>query len=154
MTFNKEYSRKWRKENAEKCKVYTNKYRRTHPEFRKKQAIKRKENQFYKETALKWRRSNPDKMKDYNLRAEYKITLVQFNEMLQKQNGLCAMCSRGLNKPCVDHNHLTGKIRGILCEQCNRRLGTIEKWLPVAVAYLVRFDEYNAILGYNIKRDR
>ena len=61
----------------------------------------------------------------------YGITGEQFNEMLEGQNGVCAICERpetttrmGKLRPlCIDHNHKTGKIRGLLCSNCNQALG-------------------------------
>jgi hypothetical protein len=61
-----------------------------------------------------------------HLKTLYGISLEQYNDLLQEQNGLCAICSRHhsefklpLN---VDHNHRTNEIRGLLCNYCNRGL--------------------------------
>lgn len=61
----------------------------------------------------------------YLLRA-YGITEAQYNQILKKQKGSCYVCERtpeelGKNL-CVDHNHKTGEIRGLLCLYCNHRL--------------------------------
>jgi hypothetical protein len=60
------------------------------------------------------------------LMATYGITLEQYNELLEKQNHCCAICDRHENefksKLCVDHNHITREIRGLLCTYCNHRV--------------------------------
>jgi hypothetical protein len=56
------------------------------------------------------------------------ITLQQREEILKQQNGCCANigCRREIPKGGhLDHNHVTGKIRGILCSQCNMVLGLV-----------------------------
>ena len=75
-----------------------------------------------------YRQENPEVQADYSLRKRYKITLKQKKELLEKQGGCCEGCTNRLlvekgNKCCVDHDHLTGKIRGILCRECNLALG-------------------------------
>ena len=59
---------------------------------------------------------------------KYGITLEDYDEMLNQQNGCCAIC--GSNDPggpgkrfVVDHNHQTKEVRGLLCNSCNRALG-------------------------------
>jgi hypothetical protein len=49
----------------------------------------------------------------------YGITQDEYDAILEAQNFHCALCkiSEGL---CVDHNHTTGEVRGILCYDCNR----------------------------------
>ena len=59
-----------------------------------------------------------------NLRRQYNLTLAQYNAILEKQGGGCAICG---NKPrtknfAVDHDHTTGQVRGILCMYCNNKL--------------------------------
>lgn len=65
--------------------------------------------------------------KDSNLRYNYGITLAQYEEMLKLQNEQCSGCKkhrREFKKSlCVDHDHTTGSIRGLLCVRCNRILG-------------------------------
>lgn len=65
-----------------------------------------------------------------DLRRAYGITLARYEEMLVSQNGKCAVC--GTNDPgrghpsfCVDHNHATGVVRGLLCHRCNAAIGLL-----------------------------
>jgi hypothetical protein len=55
---------------------------------------------------------------------KYGLTLEQYNEMKERSKNLCYICSRPPKKRslCIDHNHKTGKVRGLLCYECNRRL--------------------------------
>lgn len=79
------------------------------------------------------------------LKCRYGITKEEYEALSDSQNHLCAIC----DKPCktgqrlvVDHNHETGKNRGLLCKSCNLHLGVLEKelWRQKAEAYL---DEWN-----------
>lgn len=79
---------------------------------------------------------DPIKRKEYqfarNLRRRYGITIQQYNEMYAQQQGGCKLCGyspappyRGLH---IDHCAKTGKVRGLLCSYCNRKIiGAIEK---------------------------
>lgn len=61
------------------------------------------------------------------------ITAIEYEKLLNKQNNLCAICFRPeravdprygtLRSLAVDHDHITGKIRGLLCTDCNTVLG-------------------------------
>lgn len=60
---------------------------------------------------------------------KYGISHSEFCALLNKQGGVCAICRRiGWNGrgPHIDHNHATGKIRGIICSSCNTGLGYIK----------------------------
>jgi hypothetical protein len=69
--------------------------------------------------------------RDNCLRSKYKITLEHYNKVLEQQNGVCAICKNhetarnqfGIRFLSVDHNHKTNKIRGLLCDRCNRMIG-------------------------------
>lgn len=62
------------------------------------------------------------------VRRTYGLTPAQYDSMVREQNGLCKICS---NPPsmrlCVDHNHKTGKIRGLLCHSCNNAMGLLKE---------------------------
>lgn len=80
-----------------------------------------------------WVKKNPEKNKQIQRRAElkkkYGITLEQYDEMFVKQGGLCAVCLEPQVdfslRFAVDHSHKTGKVRGLLCGNCNTTLGLI-----------------------------
>lgn len=60
----------------------------------------------------------------------YGITIEQYNEMLTKQNGGCAICKTFIpwsrsERFAIDHCHITGKVRGLLCHACNQALGML-----------------------------
>lgn len=78
-----------------------------------------------KERVRGYRAANRNKIWALNLK-KYGITTDQYTEMLEKQQGMCAICGDTHNRGkrlCVDHCHKTGKIRGLLCLSCNIMLG-------------------------------
>lgn len=64
-----------------------------------------------------------------SLKKKYGITLDDYDDLLEKQNGVCGIChlpepeSSRFNYLCVDHDHNTGYVRGLLCYNCNTALG-------------------------------
>ena len=82
------------------------------------------------------------KAKDSRLRSRYGITLEQFEQILEAQGNVCAVCKEADKVFCVDHNHKTLKIRGIICLNCNLRVigGARDKdhLLINAAEYIVR----------------
>ncbi len=80
---------------------------------------------------------------------KYHLTPEQYDAMLVKQNGVCAICKQAetsldtrINKVrrlAIDHDHRTGKIRGLLCNRCNKLLGQVER----------DFDLYYLMLEYS-----
>jgi hypothetical protein len=88
-----------------------------------------------------------------NLRS-YGIDSTVYAEMLQEQQGVCAICfqletmtCRGTLKDlCVDHNHETGQIRGLLCHRCNIAIGMLDEdygRILSAAQYLMNAKGYN-----------
>lgn|SRR5574338_54930 len=58
------------------------------------------------------------------MKFRYGISLEQYNEMFERQKGLCAVCKQFSDKKlCVDHDHKTGKVRSLVCDRCNRTMG-------------------------------
>jgi hypothetical protein len=82
--------------------------RATSPEYRQQQN-------------LAWRRSM--------LKRNYSLTLEEFDDIVAAQGGGCAICGRqnfAGRYLAVDHNHDTGKVRGVLCDGCNRAIGQFQ----------------------------
>ena len=53
----------------------------------------------------------------------YGLSAEDYNKLLARQNGVYGICKRPGRKLCVDHCHATGKVRGLLCHNCNSGLG-------------------------------
>ena len=70
---------------------------------------------------------DPAKNRAKNLRNRFGMSLEEYDQMLEKQNGQCKIC--GTDTPgnkgrfVVDHNHATGGVRGLLCWSCNVGIG-------------------------------
>lgn len=85
------------------------------------------------------------------------MTPVAYEALLEQQGGQCAICREKPGRY-VDHNHTTGKIRGLLCNACNRGLGLLgdeTKRLERAIEYLRSFKPSIpplAITGTSLKR--
>ena len=78
--------------------------------------------------------------RNYHLTVTYGITQEYYNKMLVSQDNKCLICGmldkdapKGLH---IDHDHNTGKIRGLLCSNCNGSLGWYEKHKENIVGYL------------------
>jgi hypothetical protein len=89
-----------------------------------------------------WHARHPEYAQDAHLRRYYGITKAQYDALLEAQGGVCALCLRppGKRRLNVDHDHETGRVRGLLCTICNRILGWIEQegFLERALPYLQR----------------
>lgn len=118
------------------CQVETNRnWMRNHSDkYRKYQKeYYRKNREFLLSKSKKWRQENKDKAKDCDLRKSYGIGKDDYDRMYKQQQGLCAICglpekaihpqSKKKQPLSVDHNHNSGKVRGLLCSVCNRALG-------------------------------
>lgn len=83
----------------------------------------------------------------YNLQAKYNLTPESHAAMLADQNGLCRICKRPFaDQICVDHCHTTGKVRALLCRNCNMGIGLFADdaaLLQSAAAYVKEFEDVN-----------
>lgn len=78
-------------------------------------------------------------MKDYNLKAKYNLTIEEFEALAESQGGACAICGDEDKELHVDHDHESGRVRGLLCGWCNRGIGLLKEdksILLMAVIYL------------------
>jgi len=69
----------------------------------------------------------------------YNISKPELLEMLEEINGICPICLKR-KAICIDHDHKTGKVRGIICSHCNTALNLVEdkESLDRAVKYIQR----------------
>ena len=95
----------------------------------------------------RWREKNPSATHRHKLMYRYGMTLEDFNNLLGKQNGGCAICGKPeavMPHLCVDHCHKSGKNRGLLCDKCNRGIGCFSDSaarLLAAAKYLESFGQ-------------
>jgi len=131
--------REWARRNRDKIRVYRqltadkrNAARRTlyaSDPNRRKQAV---------QSAKKWRQQNPDKHFANRLKP-FGITPDIYYAILNAQGGGCGICGAKQRRFHVDHCHATGRVRGLLCSECNLGLGKFKdnpKTLESAAMYL------------------
>jgi recombination endonuclease VII len=83
----------------------------------------------------------------YHWLQRYGVTAAQVDRLIDAQGGVCAICRRPRPEH-VDHDHVSGKVRGVLCFNCNGGLGQFgddEEWLAAAIEYLTRDDDLTAL---------
>jgi hypothetical protein len=132
----KQYSKEWYKNNADRQKIIAAEWRKNNKEHDDQ---KRKE----------WHERNKDKIKlkaKATRLSKYSLTESSFLEILEKQNGCCAICGfkfifgNVTTAPCIDHDHTccSGNsnscvkcIRGLLCVHCNAGLGRFKDSLDL-----------------------
>jgi len=97
-------------------------------------------NAYAKERRAGGRRYTKEQRRRWNMRARYGMTPADMQALLSAQGGVCAICGTAPKRPCIDHDHATGRVRGILCHPCNVLLPGVERsaWRSKAQAYLSR----------------
>lgn len=90
-----------------------------------------------------WRETRKRSERDKKLKNNYGITINDYDKMFKEQNGCCFICQKTNTDRvlAVDHCHTTGKVRGLLCGNCNNGLGRFKdnvESLKKAIEYLTR----------------
>lgn len=92
------------------------------------------------------------KTREDGLRRRFNIGVEEYDELFRSQDFKCAICKREKKESeanfHVDHDHVTNKVRGILCGQCNRAIGAFkDDWRVVidALRYLESFRDKNPV---------
>jgi hypothetical protein len=154
-----ELQKEWRSKNRQRTKDIRIRWEEKHPNYRKKahlgdkcidcEAVLTKDNLctntngrlckrcFSLRSKARYR-LNPFKYKSNSLKSLYGISIEDYNRLLIQQEYKCGMCGYSLEgkQICIDHDHKTMKIRGLLCSTCNKALGFVEKYLQPAIFYL------------------
>lgn len=143
---------RWIKENPEKNRKIKRNQRKKNPdkyrEMSRKSSAKARldDPDRANERSRKWRKLNPKQANcssyKSRLKREYGLTIQEYEAIREKQRDCCLICNKSeeqigvrLN---VDHNHSTGKVRGLLCPKCNKAIGLLED----NVSYLIKAAEY------------
>uniref|UniRef100_A0AAU8BB03 Endonuclease VII n=1 Tax=Escherichia phage Baskent_phicoli_1 TaxID=3145031 RepID=A0AAU8BB03_9CAUD len=103
---------------------------------RNKQIMKTRKLRYSKSASFRESKRNE------TLRKLYGITVDDYEEMFKRQGGVCAICHQpetGNIRMAVDHCHASGKVRGLLCKNCNTALGNLKDSIEIltnAITYL------------------
>jgi len=118
--YRRNYMREWRKNNREKYNAWAKEYN--------------------KENGHKWVTHSKEWQRTYLLKRQYNLTDEDFILLLEKQNNKCYICGKenliDSKRLHVDHDHTTGKVRGLLCSRCNGALGWYELYAEQINMYL------------------
>jgi hypothetical protein len=130
------------------------KFRDTHPE-----RVKDAQADWYArnriaagETAAKWKKENPERIFERHISRKYSLTLADYNRMLEDQGGVCKICKDpptqktrdgAIVRLAVDHNHVTGKVRGLLCRPCNLVIGNAREKVTILKGAIFYLEEDN-----------
>lgn len=146
----REANRRWAKNNSEKARESIKRWGLNNVEKRRKTSRERArqrrlidpEGENAKQR--QWRHNNIEAVREAERRRKlkscYGLSLDDFNNLFQQQNGLCAICEEA-EADCIDHNHTTGIVRALLCSHCNIGIGQLredERILLNAIKYLTK----------------
>ena len=95
--------KEWRDKNETKVKSYRDKWREKHPNYSKE-----------------WAEKNKSKIRLSQIKYNYNLTEEEYKALPKA----CEVCG-SIENLCIDHDHITGKVRGILCSKCNSALGLL-----------------------------
>lgn len=112
---------------AYRCKKCRKEYNISHYN-RNRQKIQKVHRKYQKKNNDRIYKQRKESGKDweYKLKHLYGLSLEEYNNMLNKQKNKCLIC--GINKKLdIDHNHKNGKVRGLLCQKCNKGIGLLKE---------------------------
>jgi len=112
------------------CKECINEYQRQYRKTKKHKKWFRKfmKTDQYKNKSRKYWGKNKDKIRNRRIARVFGITTKDYDLMLESQGNRCAICDNSQNgrRFDIDHNHITGKVRGLLCVKCNIGIGLFD----------------------------
>jgi hypothetical protein len=152
LEYSRKYSKEYYKKNRDKVLEYRQKIKEQYYKNNKddiKPNIKGNSDDAYSnkldcsnKCAKEYYQKNKERITEYVREKKYGINADEFNNLLEKQNGCCAICGKKYEKRLrfsVEHDHISGKIRGITCHKCNIGIGMFEEnvyTLKSAIEYI------------------
>lgn len=126
--------------------AYYREWRKKHPDYDKQRyANSAEQREKRKARTRAWNALNKERVRISNRCRKYGMTPEEIESLRKSQNNQCAICEVQFDDAdrttamCVDHSHVTRKIRGLLCNTCNRALGLLKDnpaVLEKGIAYL------------------
>ena len=129
----KAYHHQYYLDNIDRIRIYAKNYREEHKEEIRQRGFRNRA--LNKETRRQ-------KARIYHLKKKYNTTPEEYDALLERQGGGCAICGKRPKKKRlhIDHNHSNGQIRGLLCFHCNYILvAAVERFrllVPITMLYL------------------
>ena len=121
----KEELKAYRDSHKEESKAYSKAYNELHKEELKDYSKAYTDS--HKEEKQVYYDSHKEELKAWSLKHKYNLNIDEYKQMFIDQNNKCKICGEEFRQtPNVDHNHQTGKVRGLLCHNCNLRVGWVE----------------------------
>lgn len=126
------YYQKWKLRHPEKHQEV---YKRSNKKVYSKLSPEEREARKFAERK-RWKGLSEKARREKWLKSKYNLSYEQYEDMYKEQGGKCYTCSvpisieaklNGHDTACVDHCHTTGKIRGLLCNHCNRAIGLLKE---------------------------
>lgn len=158
----KEYRRKYYLEHQEEAKEYAKKRYQEKKEYYREYFREYYSTEEHKDYVRNYRKTEKSKntRREYYIKnkdttrviniylKKYGITHEDYEHMLQLQNEKCAICGKPLSENgkrfSVDHDHISGKVRGLLCSRCNLALGYVKDNIDTLhnmIDYLIKHSE-------------
>lgn len=130
-----EWARKDRESDPEKYRNWSREYKKQNREYINAQQRERRKMNIisYKQKESEYRNKNRQSIRENHSARKYGMTIEQYKEFIINHNNLCSICFKEETRKtrdgettstlCVDHCHDTGRVRGLVCHNCNNGLG-------------------------------
>ena len=153
--------RAWRQKNKNIIRIkkaeWVEKNKEHLKEYNRKRMLDPKVVARKRETTKKWKEANKEHItrqaREYKFNKTYGINVDTYLLMIKEQGNICVLCEKefesnfkavGKVYPCIDHCHITGKVRKLLCTNCNTALGLVrenKKTLFNMIKYIIQHNE-------------
>lgn len=81
---------------------------------------------FNKNRRERGRKETYEQRRRYRIKKNYDLSIEEYEELYESQSGACAICCKELEVLYIDHDHITGDVRGLLCTNCNLGIGNLQ----------------------------